>query len=72
MSGDGVEDGPKWLDRVLGELGMTGSELAKHLDVRPETVWRWRRGEVPVPKVVRLYVELLLDSRWFTERVPKI
>lgn len=72
MSGKEPETDKAWLKRVLGELDMSGSDLARHLDVRPETVWRWRRGEVPIPKVVRLYIELLLDARWYRSRIPEL
>jgi DNA-binding XRE family transcriptional regulator len=43
-------------------LGMSQTELAKHLDVNHMTVSRWERGLWPVPKLVSRYLTLLLDT----------
>lgn len=34
------------------------SKLARHIDANPRTVRRWVSGEIPVPKVVIMYLEL--------------
>lgn len=35
-------------------LGLTQAELAEILDVKPNTVARWERGLLPVPRTVEL------------------
>lgn len=32
------------LDRAIAAAGLTPSQVAYELRLRPETVWRWRRG----------------------------
>ncbi len=50
------------LVQTIRDLGWTQAELAEHLDVRAATVNDWIRGRFPVPKVVRLYLPLLLRT----------
>lgn len=38
-------------------LGLTQAQLAEILDVKPNTVARWERGLLPVPKTVELAME---------------
>jgi transcriptional regulator with XRE-family HTH domain len=38
-------------------LGLTQAQLAETLDVKPNTVARWERGLLPVPKTVELAME---------------
>lgn len=40
-------------------LGFTQQELAGHLDVNLSTVWRWEKGETPIPKTVVLALQAL-------------
>jgi transcriptional regulator with XRE-family HTH domain len=35
-------------------LGLTQAQLAEILDVKPNTVARWERGILPVPRTVEL------------------
>ena len=37
------------LRQALGELGVTAIDLAACLDVHPDTIGLWLRGESPVP-----------------------
>lgn len=32
-------------------IGLKGAEVAEIIDVRPETVSRWERGEVEIPRL---------------------
>ena len=38
-------------------LGLTQAQLAEILDVKPNTVARWERGLLPVPRTVELAME---------------
>jgi transcriptional regulator with XRE-family HTH domain len=38
-------------------LGFTQTQLAEILDVKPNTVARWERGLLPVPRTVELAME---------------
>jgi DNA-binding XRE family transcriptional regulator len=42
-------------------LDMRASELAELLDVRPETVSRWERDEVEIPRTVAFAIYQLLE-----------
>lgn len=48
---------------LLSESGLSGTKLADRLDVTRQTVSRWRSGKGAVPKVVTLYLELLIATR---------
>lgn len=38
------------------------SKLARHIDTNPRTVRRWASGDIPVPKVVLLYLQILKSN----------
>jgi transcriptional regulator with XRE-family HTH domain len=38
-------------------LGLTQAQLAEIFDVKPNTVARWERGLLPVPRTVELAME---------------
>lgn len=42
------------LKEKRAELGLTQAQLAEILDVKPNTVARWERGLLPVPRTVEL------------------
>jgi len=44
---------------LLGETGLTGAELAKRVDVHPNTVSQWKTGAVEPPGAVIAYLDLL-------------
>ena len=50
MSGDELKE-------RRNALGMTQAELAKILDVKPNTVARWENGVLAVPQTVALAIE---------------
>jgi hypothetical protein len=50
------------LEELLTRLGWTGRDLEHHLALHRNTVTNWRRQRTPVPKVVLLYLRLLLRT----------
>jgi len=44
--------------RRYRELGLFQIELAELCGVNPSTVWRWERGELPVPVYAETIVEM--------------
>lgn len=49
---------PRDLDTALERLRLSGAALARECGVAPSTVYRWRQGDLPVPR----YVERVLDA----------
>lgn len=49
--------------RSLRDLGWTQTTFAEHLDIRRATVNDWIKGRSPIPKVVLLYLPLLIRER---------
>ncbi|MGB8509755.1 MAG: helix-turn-helix domain-containing protein [Pyrinomonadaceae bacterium] len=49
-------DGIELKDKRLA-LGLTQAQLAEVLDVKPNTVARWERGLLDVPRTVELAME---------------
>jgi transcriptional regulator with XRE-family HTH domain len=49
--------------QIRRELGLSQSQLAKLLDVWPNTVAHWDRGDKPVPGTVELAMRLLLEKK---------
>jgi transcriptional regulator with XRE-family HTH domain len=50
------------LEQLLGSLGWSQAELGRRIDVHRNTVSKWFRDNNP-PKVVLLYLELLIELR---------
>jgi len=50
----------KLAEEVFGMGWQT--KLAHHIDANPRTVRRWVSGDIPVPKVVLLYLQLLKSN----------
>lgn len=44
--------------------------LARHIDANPRTVRRWANQEIEVPKVVLLYLALLIKNGITIEEKP--
>ncbi len=62
---DRLRDGQNravFLVESLKEMGWTQAELAEHLDVRKATVNDWIKGRSPIPRIVRLYLTLLMRT----------
>lgn len=38
------------------------SKLARHIETNPRTVRRWASGDIPTPKVVIMYLRLLIKT----------
>ena len=55
------------LESAMTELGFTQGELAKRLEVRPETVHRWLRGVAGKPRAVPGPVAVAVNL-WLTEK----
>lgn len=53
------------LHRLAERLFGTGwqSKLARHIETNPRTVRRWASGEIPVPPVVIMYLELAITAK---------
>jgi DNA-binding transcriptional regulator YiaG len=47
------------LKAIRSALGLTQAELAEMLEVKPNTVARWERGVLSVPKTVELAMETI-------------
>lgn len=45
-------------------LGLSQSELAAKLEVAPNTVARWERGERTIPNMLRLVLQTIEDEHW--------
>jgi DNA-binding transcriptional regulator YiaG len=54
------------LEVAMQELGLSQGELARRLDVRPETVHRWLRGVGGTPRKVPGPVSIAVDM-WVRE-----
>ena len=52
---------PEQLRQARAAGGATQSELAQTLGVTSNTVARWERGELPIPRYVGLIIELMKD-----------
>jgi transcriptional regulator with XRE-family HTH domain len=50
-------------------LGLTQAQLAEILDVKPNTVARWERGLLPVPRTVELAMQTV--ERLYKKRSSK-
>ncbi len=47
-------------DAALTELGWKGADFCERTGLVPNTVWRWRKGTVAVPKWVGEYLRAVL------------
>ncbi len=54
---------PAEFDAALTELGWTGADFLRRVDLVPNTVWRWRKGTTPIPKWVEEYLKALLGIK---------
>jgi len=52
---------------MLAELGWSQAQFAERIDVSPRTVSLWATDRTDVPKVVMLYLELLLKTRQLSQ-----
>jgi DNA-binding transcriptional regulator YiaG len=53
---------------ALKTLGVSQRWLASRLGVGPVTVWRWARGDLPVPQYAVFALELLAELGEAIER----
>lgn len=45
------------LKAELKSIGMTQKDFAKHIDKSVYTITRWVKGDLKIPKLVKLYIE---------------
>jgi hypothetical protein len=49
------------LVELMRRLGYSSAALAQHIDFTEDSVSNWRVGRWPVPKLVILYLQLLVE-----------
>ena len=54
---DSEENSKFDLKAELKSIGMTQKDFAQHIDKSVFTITRWVRGELAVPKLVKLYID---------------
>lgn len=54
---------PEAFDAALAELGWKGTEFCDRTGLVPNTVWRWRKALVPIPRWVPEYLRAVLAIR---------
>lgn len=54
---------PTEFDEALAELGWSGAEFTRRVDLVPNTVWRWRKGTTPIPGWVGEYLAALIGIK---------
>ena len=61
---------PDEFDAALSALQWKGSDFCDRAGLVPNTVWRWRKGAVPIPRWVDEYLRAMLAlQRLHTEFV---
>jgi transcriptional regulator with XRE-family HTH domain len=48
---------------ALESLGLTPAEASRLLGVQNSTIWRWMKGDRPIPKTVELVLELMIERK---------
>ena len=51
---------PEAFDAALIELGWKGTDFCTRAGLVPNTVWRWRKGAVPIPAWADEYLRAVL------------
>ena len=51
---------PDEFDAALGQLGWSGAEFTRRVEIVPNTIWRWRKGTTPIPRWVEEYLSALV------------
>ena len=51
---------PDEFDAALSALQWKGSDFCDRAGLVPNTVWRWRKGAVPIPRWVGEYLRAML------------
>ena len=54
---------PEEFDSALNDLGWSGADFLRRVDLVPNTVWRWRKGSTPIPRWVEEYLKALLGIK---------
>ncbi len=55
------------ITKLMESTGLSASDLAKRVDVHPNTVTNWRTGKTEVPGAVIAYLTLLLRIKQIAE-----
>lgn len=53
---------PDQLKAAMTELGLSTAALARLLEVDQTTIWRWRTGKSPMPKMAELLIRAALSA----------
>lgn len=63
---DGTLIDPAWLAGALDACGTTSAALARKLEVDGTTLYRWRKGQAPITRVIWLAITqaLGLPASW--------
>jgi hypothetical protein len=64
--------GPERYAEVIAKLGLSQVAAAEFLGYDPRTSRRWISGELPVPKVVAMLLELMVKTKFDPARVVKL
>jgi DNA-binding transcriptional regulator YiaG len=54
---------PQQVRTIRERLGLTQAQLAEALDVQPNTVARWERGELPISRVTEFALKYLQGTQ---------
>ena len=55
---------PEAFDQAIAQLGWKGTDFCDRAGLVPNTIWRWRKGAVPIPKWVDEYLRAMLALQW--------
>ncbi len=59
------------LERLLGELDITNPEAARVLGITVQTIYRWFRGDAPIPLMALRLLRLMLHVQG-TEKMIRV
>jgi predicted acetyltransferase len=60
------------LKAELKSIGMTQKDFAEHIDKNINTISRWVKNEIEIPKIVKLYIKSYKDSKLLEELKIKL
>jgi plasmid maintenance system antidote protein VapI len=51
------------LKAELKSIGMTQKDFAEHIDKNVNTISRWIKNEIEIPKIIKLYIQSYKKSK---------